>query len=206
LPTLIEQLGCGNFAERERASRVLVALELAAVPALQEAINSKDTEVRRRAALCLDEIQARTWHSLGLAAVRLLLRSKPEGLAAVLIQYLPYAGDEAVEEEIYFGVDHLARQARRADAALMSALDDPLAARRALAGCIVGARGTVHQRFRVRRLLGDPDAEVRLRTAQGLLASGEKASLPTLVALLENSSVALCWQAEELRFFVESCG
>src|SRR5262245_14937573 len=46
---LIEQLGSGDFAERERASQALDAIGADAMDALRAATKSDDAEVRRRA-------------------------------------------------------------------------------------------------------------------------------------------------------------
>ena len=90
--------------------------------------------------------------------------------------------------------------------ALLAALEDKQAARRALAACLVGRLGDGKQQDAVRKLLTDGDPTVRLRAAQGLLAARDKTVVPTLIALLEAKPVALAWQAEELLRWVAGEG
>src|SRR5262249_9011074 len=49
-----------------------------------------------------------------------------------------------------------------------------------------------------RKRLLDGDPWVRLRAAQGLLAAGEKAAIPVLIELLNEDTIDVGWQAEEL--------
>jgi hypothetical protein len=54
---LIEQLGSGNFAEREKASKELAAIGAPALGALRKATKSEDAEIRKRAAALLPQIE-----------------------------------------------------------------------------------------------------------------------------------------------------
>jgi HEAT repeat protein len=198
LDRLVEQLGSDEFKQREEASAKLVKLGLVALPALRRAKVSDDAEVRRRATDGVDQVLKQYRPGLPLAAVRKLLQFQPDGTVAALVRYLPYAGDEAVEEEIYFGVYDLTKAKKSVEPALTTAMSDKPSARRALAACVVGRLGDSDERKAARKLLDDADPTVRLRAAQGLLAAKDKESLPTLVALLEAQPVSVAWQAEEL--------
>jgi HEAT repeat protein len=199
LDQLIRQLGSENFAEREQASRKLTVLGPAALPPLLQAQRGSDREIGRRAADCTREVTAALKPPLPLAVVRLLARRHPAGTVETLLRYLPYAVyDPELEEEVWFALDALAVRDGKLDPAFAGALRDALPARRAVAGCILGRRGDPDQRAIVRKLLNDTAPVVRLRAAQGLLAAKDKDALPVLIALLEEPSVALAWQAEEL--------
>src|SRR5262249_32417297 len=121
-----------------------------------------------------------------------------DGAAAVLLQHLPFAPDETTEEETWFGLDALAAADRRTHEALAAALADRAPARRAAAACVLGRVGTAGQHDTVARLLDDPEAVVRLRAAQGLLAGEDARGLPALIALLKEPDLGVAWQAEEL--------
>jgi HEAT repeat protein len=202
LPELLRQLGDDDFEKREWASRKLVALDRAAVAGLQRRLKSKDIEVQRRAMACLRTIEKATPERAPLAVVGLLAKKKPAGALGALLRYLPYATTSEVEEAIYYAVDALAVKDGRTSPELLKALADPLPARRALAGCVVGRVGTAPERASVRKLFRDANAEVRLRAAQGLLAGKDASGLGALVALLPESPAALAWQAEELLHYV----
>jgi hypothetical protein len=195
---LIGRLGSDDVKEREEASGKLTRLGLVALPALREAAKSDDAEVRKRAGNAVEQIVRDYRLGVPLAAVRTLLRRQPEGTVKTLVGYLPYAGDEAVEEEIYFGLYDLTAKAKTIDGALSAALTNKLPARRALAACIVGRLSDAEQRKAVRKLFDDADATVRLRAAQALLAAEDKDAIPILVKLLGEPVVAVSWQAEEL--------
>jgi hypothetical protein len=177
LELLIRQLGSEQFAEREEASAKLRSLGFAALSALRRATAADDREAARRARVAVREIERQPTLLLPLHVVRRLLALRPAGTVEALVRYLPYAVDEAVEEEIYFGLDALTVRAGKIDPALRKALADPLPARRAVAACLIGRLGNAEERGGVRRLLGDRDPEVRLRAAQGLLAGQDKAAL-----------------------------
>jgi HEAT repeat protein len=198
LDAVVRRLGSDSFRERKEASDKLTKLELVALPLLYRAKNDPDLEVVTRATECIERIQKRTRASLPLAAVRLLLRSHPAGTVETLVRYLPYAGDDRVVEETYFGLEAAAARATRIDPSLVDALTDVFPARRALAGCLAARWGNVGEKNKALPLLMDDAPLVRLRTAQGFLAAGVKEAIPTLIGLLNERSPAIAWQAEEL--------
>jgi HEAT repeat protein len=200
---VIRQLGGETFQEREEASRKLLALGLVGLPRLLEAAKDKDREVARRAKALVDKLRQDDRWGLPLAAVRVVMRGKPDGTFEALLRYLPFAGDEETEEEIWYSLDELAVKDKKHRALLVKALADPLSPRRALSGCLLGRLGTREQRTDVRKLLKDPEPLVRLRVAQGLLAGNDKVAIPVLIALLDEApSVVQAWQAEELLHWV----
>jgi hypothetical protein len=195
---LIAQLGAGEFPKREEASRLLVTIGPLALPALRQAERHADLEVARRASGCVREINKPSRLVLAPAAARLLVKKRPPAAIEVLLRYLPYAVDDETIDEVSFGLEAWAVNNGKLDPAFLAALNDSSPTRRALAACLAGIRSTPDYRARVRLLWTDPDPTVRLRAAQGLLAAGEKESIPVLIELLEGVSTDLSWQAEEL--------
>ncbi len=195
---LLRALGSDNFRERDRATSELIRIGAPAREPLRRAAADKDTEIATRAQACLKLLERDIDLDMPQAAVRLLVRRRVDGAEETLLQYLPSARDEGEEEEIVYGLDALAVGRGRLVAALRAALESKSPACRAAAACIVGRRGSTEDRAAVRRLLADPSPLVRLRSAQGLLAAGDKAGLPPLIALLDEPPVTISWQAEEL--------
>jgi hypothetical protein len=193
---LVKQLGSSVFAEREEASKRLIALGRAALPALRAAPRENDLDLTRRVEACTQAIEAA--NRIELAVVRLLGRRMPDGGAAALLRFVPYAADEQLEETVWFTLDALARKEKQLDRSFEEALKDRLALRRAAAAFILARYGTADQQAAASKLLDDADSRVRLRTAQGLLGGQDKRGLPTLVRLLGDEELALAWQAEEL--------
>jgi HEAT repeat protein len=200
LAVAVRCLGADNFPDRERASRLLVAARRLAVPFLKPALGDSDPEVVRRAARCLKEIERGPDLSLLAAAVRLTAQRRPAGAAEALLAYLPGAGNASVEEAVFESLTVVGLRWGRPGPALIAALGDKHALRRAAAAHVVSRTADAGQRRRVARLLGDPDARVRYEAAAGLALAGDRAAVPALVALLTEAPLSLAWQAEELLY------
>lgn len=199
---LIRQLGSDAFSEREQAADELTGLGPAVLTQLVLAQRHTDPEVAGRAKTCVQKIES-AWHPGLLAAgVRYLLRQPPDGTAQALLQLLPFATTEEAQEEIWFGLDALAVRQRSLDPVFARALKDPEPVRRALAVYLLGRRGNAEQRGQAKQLLADLDPVVRLRAAQGLLGAKDKDAVPVLIALLDQPSIEVAWQAEELLHYV----
>jgi HEAT repeat protein len=203
----VRQLGAGSFAVRDAAHRRLLALGAAALPALRAALRDSnvaaDLESSWRIAKCMRQIEDDYSWADQRAAVRILLRGPPEEtVLATLLRFLPYTPDQTSQEDIWFGAhDWLARQPILRGS-LRSFLTDPLSARRALASFLLARHGDEEHRKSARLLLSDADAHVRLRVAQGLLATGDEAGVPALIELLNEDAVEISWSAEELLVWV----
>ena len=195
---LVRQLGSDSFEEREAASKFLAVSGREAIPGLRRAGDDSDPEMARRARACLDIVERTRQPDLDLAAIRLLVRQRPGRAIETLLAYLATVEDDVLEQEITFSLDTLVRQKETLPDALVAALLHKSPACRRAAGCLVGRLGNAEQQARVRTLLGDADPEVRLRSAQGLLAGRDRAALPALIDLLPGTPLLLAWQAEEL--------
>jgi HEAT repeat protein len=187
---LVTRLGDEQYAVREKAARDLKALGPAALPALRGAAQASDAEVKRRARDCLGSIEAGLRPELAAAAARLLAARAPAGAAKALLAYLPWAPDADAEEEARLALLALTAKAGKPDPDLTAALEDKAPSRRGAAALAVGRSGTAEQRLRVRRLLADPDPQVRLLAARGLLAARDKDAVPAVIDLLTVAPLA----------------
>jgi HEAT repeat protein len=166
---LIRQLGSDHYKDRAQATNKLLAIGRPAVQMLRAAVSDSDREISDRARKCLEKIASGPGPELPAAAARLLVVHKPAGAVEVLVKFVPYADDEWLEEVVQTCVGELAIKGGKVDPALTDALKDPLPARRAVAGYVLGKMGDLGQRLAVRELLADPDAAVRYRAALGLV-------------------------------------
>jgi hypothetical protein len=198
IAALVRQLGSEQFRVRSQASADLVTVGVPALPHLRRVLKDPDIEVRQRARACIEAIKGGRGMELAAAAVRLLKQRRPAGGCGVLLAYLPGADGEVVEEETLLALADLGLQGGKADPALVKALADPAAPRRAAAALLLGRSGSAEQRAAVRRRLADADPRVRLRAAQGLLAAGERAAVPALVKLLGDGPQEVAEEAEDL--------
>ncbi len=199
IQTLIRRLGDDSFKVRQAATTELAALGAAAAPLLRRALDDPDEELKERAENLIrtaDDLEARAAQSA--AAARLIRQRAPADSAAVLLAYTPDAENDEVAEEVLASLAVLAVHEGKVDAAVVAALKDKNASRRAAAGVVVGRSGTPEQRAEVRTLLADPDPRVRFRAAQGLLAGRDRAGVPALVALVKDGPTELAFRSNEL--------
>jgi hypothetical protein len=85
----------------------------------------------------------------------------------------------------------------KADAALVRALEDQIAARRLAAAELLCRYGSAEHRPAVRTLLRDPDLAVRLHVALALAEQKDKDAVPVLIDLLAELAPEQGWLAED---------
>jgi HEAT repeat protein len=196
LKALVRQLGDDAFEAREEASRQLVAAGARARPHLRPVLNDPDVEIARRARDCLRQIEEGTAAVVVRAAVRVLARKQPAGAAAALLNYLPSVEDGLVAGQVRQALADLAAREGKPEPVLVAALKDKQAVKRAAAGAALARLPELLPA--VRRLLHDPDAEVRLRAGLALAGAREKEAVPVLIALLDQVPAPGTGPVEEL--------
>src|SRR5207245_3671979 len=135
--------------------------------------------------------------AMAAAAARRLGWRKPPGAAQVLLDYLPFAPDEALAEEVEAALAEVAVRGRGAEPAVLAALTDKVSLRRAAAGVALCRAGLAPMISLVRPLLHDPEPTVRLRVAMVLAERREQEAIPVLIALLTQLGPAQAAQVEE---------
>jgi HEAT repeat protein len=189
IATLIEQLGSDDFDEREKAEEALIEFGAGARRPLQDALKkSRDLELRKRAERCLAGIGKNSAADVLAAAARLLAHQKPAGSVAALLDYVPSADEREVMEEVVRALGKTGVRDGKADEALVKALKDKLAARRAAAGEVLARVGGGTHLEAVRKLLKDDDTLVRQRVGVALFDSRDRRAVPVLIALLTQVS------------------
>jgi HEAT repeat protein len=195
LAALVQQLGDPSPKVRVKAHRELVSLGSPAVPLLRRASKElDDVEYAARARLCLEQIQGT---SVLAAAARLLGELKPEGTTEVLLNYLPFADDEGVIEEITATLNEVAAPNGKVDPALLRALEDKSPTRRAFAAEVLCRKGGKNWKSNVRKLLKDPKPTVRMRAAVALANLRDAEAIPVLIELLADLSGDQCKPVED---------
>jgi HEAT repeat protein len=198
LEGVIRALADKSFKVRERATAELLGRGPPVLPLLRRGLQGADLETARRIQRCLEGIRQEPWLRQGGAAARRLQTLRPEGACAALIVCLPLADDE-VQEEMLAAVLTLGAPHGNPDPALAKALRDREPSRRAAAALVLGWRGDAAQREAVRGLLRkDPDPEVRLRAAEGLLAGGDSSAIAVLIGTLAEADPDRARRAEDL--------
>ncbi len=198
LTSLIQQLGSDQFDVRETASAELAAAGRRALALIRRALKDPDLEVATRAKRCLQQIERRNDQPMILAALRLVASRRPAGAVETLLNFLPFADDEVVEEEVLTVLGQIASSGSRTEPVLVAAVHSGVSLQRAAAGRLLGRSALSELREAARMLFTDPDAKVRLWTAQGFLAAKDRDALPILIELLVDAPQDIAWQAEDL--------
>jgi hypothetical protein len=197
LAATIARLESPAYKEREKANAALVQEGPRALPMLRQALAGATLEKRMRLEKCIKALDDPRLVEAAIDAVQRLQATAPPGAEAVLFAYAPFAPDEVIDE-VLEALCRLAGRTGKADPRYLAALDDPVPARRAAAAVVVGAFGTAAERDRVRKLLTDDDAGVRLRAAHGLLLARDTSGIAVLIALVAEPDNAVAERAEIL--------
>jgi HEAT repeat protein len=195
---LVRQLGHDRFELREEAAEALRTWGVPALEHLRKALNDPDAEVVRGARACIEEVEGGPGSLLPCAAARILVQRRAPGAVGVLLDYLPFADDDSVVEEVYNCLLAFGSETDRPDAKLIDALTDARPVLRGAAGHVLGRRGSAEEREAVVRLLADPNPHVRFRAARALLKRQDRRVLPALVGLIGEGPLDLAWQTEDI--------
>jgi HEAT repeat protein/outer membrane protein assembly factor BamB len=195
---LLRQFVADSPEERSLATAELLGMGPLAVPALRGVANNLSApEAARRATHCLRWIEGSSASALPPAAARMLAQRKPEGAAAALLAYLPYADNPEVLRAVTAALAEVAAPGGKPDPALLRGLSDSLAVRRAAAGVALARATPPDQVPAVRNLLKDPAPGVRLRTALALAEAHDAEAIPVLIDLLAELPVEQRRRVEE---------
>ena len=197
---LIARLGSDSFEERQRASARLAELGPRVRPMLQRGLGSPDEEINDRLRELLAALEKDQGPKLRAAAVRLLRAKASAGAVSALLDLLPVADDDDLEEELLLTLVLLGVKDSKVDVSLAAAVKHPHPARRRAAALVLGRSGTAEERTAVKALLADADLGVRFRAAQGLLAGRDRAAIPALIALLQDAPQAIYPRVEDMLF------
>ncbi len=198
LVSTVRRMGDESYEVRQRASLNLVATGRPALPLLQRALHDPDLEISRRAERCIDAIERNPLGSLLAAAARLVGERRPVGATQVLLDYLPSADEDYVVDAVLAALMRTGLREGQPGPEIVAALNDPHSLRRAAAAHVMARSAKAEDRRRAALLLRDADPRVCFEAAASLACAGDKAAIPTLLALLEDAPLALAWQAEDL--------
>jgi HEAT repeat protein len=199
--SLIGQLGSKKPDERERAMGQLVSYGPLAVAQLREAMRDPDEpQVAAAARKCLGFIDGGTpgSPSLPAAAARVLAQKKAPGATEALLEFLPFADDDGVMDEVKAALAALVSNDGRVDAAFLHYLDDQKSSlRRTVVAEVLARCGNEEIMPAVRKLMSDPRPVVRLRVALALAENKDAEAVSTLINVLSDLPLPLAKQAEE---------
>lgn len=193
-------LSSSVFAERKKAEVTLLKAGPIARKLLLDLVKAKGTslETIRRAEVIVRKIAEGQDTLFVFATARLIAHHKPPGSGQTLLDYVPFASDARILEEVQQGLNAVAIADGKVDPALLGALSDKHDGKRAAAGeAIVRGGGLGHKKV-VEALLDDKSALVRLGVTLALVEAQDKRAVRGLIDLLADVPKDKVWQIEEL--------
>lgn len=192
-------LGSPVFAERQKASVALTRAGPFAKKLLLDVVKNPQSalETVRRAEAILKKIAGPTDMSNAMATARLIAHDKPPDSGKVLLDYVPFASEPTVMEEVQYALNALAIQDGIADPAFIAAVADKHAGKRASAGEAIVRGGGLAFKSAVARLLGDASPQVRLAVTSALIEARDKKCVPLLIDLMPTVAREQVWTIEE---------
>ena len=185
---LIKQLNAPSFRERHKATKALTELSVLPHQLIEEAMNSKDSELRSRARLVMENRSASIDRKQLRAAFLAIQSAKLKGLTTEVLQTMSQLNQDV---DWRHAVNTLMTTASMKDvAALQEALknDSPIV-RASAVWTIQKIKGKAAINY-IKPLLKDTESKVQLATARALSDLGERSSLQILVNLLASEK----WQ------------
>jgi hypothetical protein len=205
LSRLIRQLGDDSFVVRAKAYQEILKIGPASLIGLKLAEDDPDLEIKLRVDEIKKLVMAKVDPSVQAAAARLLTAIRPAGTTEVLLNYLPFAPDQSVADELCTTIKATAIRDGKIDPLVIKALTDQLAIKRVAA--VDALFGEKEYLPAIRKMLKDASPLVRLRVATALVSAKEKDAVPVLVELLGVLNPEQLWYAEELlRCAAETAG
>jgi HEAT repeat protein len=197
----IAQLGSKKAEEREKAMGELVAYGPLAVAQLRQASRDPDEPVAAAAArrcLAFIEPAGPGATSLPSTAARVMAQKRIPGATEALLDFLPFADDEGVMDEVKAALAALATRDGKLDPAFLRALDDKNSSlRRTVVAEVLARSGNEEVLPALRKLLTDQRPVVRLRVALALAETKDAAAVTTLINVLADLPLPLAKQSEE---------
>ncbi len=207
IQAVIRRLGSNDFEDRLRAAKEVERFGPAAVGPLRTASqNDTDYEVAFQAGECLKHMEKVPHAAVAVAAVRALAKAKPPGTAKVLLAFLPLADDETGSRAIHAALKELAVRDGKAEPALVAALKDPVAERRAAAAVALIEGGPAGERIRIpdaypqvrAAVRAEADVEARFQMLHALLLTARDVeAVGLLIDALPELPRGRLWQAED---------
>jgi HEAT repeat protein len=200
---LIEKFRDASPAVRTKAVEELIDMGPRTASFLRQILERQDSGPNSDQLLglvrqCLAVLDGASSKPLPEAAPRLLALRRPRGTVETLLAYVPFAESDTTAAQIIDVLAIAGCSGGKGDPALVRALKDKVSARRAAAAVALCKGKADEQLPAIRKLLGDSDAVVRLRSAVALAHHGDKSAVPVLIALLVDLPLDQVWEAEEL--------
>lgn len=179
----VVRLKAAPYAERVKATTELVNMGPLIRPLLEQELarGKLDAETDARLRQVLERFPPEKDIAVVSAAARLLVRDKPDGSLAVLLNFVPHVTNESVRQEVQRAINAAGFAGKEPAPGLLAALKAEQPARRAAAAeAMVRVLGPA-AKAKIEALLKDQEAIVRYQLGLALVEKNDKAGLPLLI-------------------------
>lgn len=200
---LIDQLDDFRFEVREKAFKKILGYGTGAMVSLRAASKQRDPEAAVRVNELLNILKEKANPEVQAAVARLLAVQNVKQATGVILNYLPFAADDMVKDELKLALVLLTKQSKKADPALIESLSDKVSTiRRQFAAETILLASAKEQLPKAIELLQDPKVQVRMRVALAMLEQKENATrkkaIDALVKDLGKIPVDQIWEVENI--------
>ncbi|MCI0641992.1 MAG: hypothetical protein L0Y72_04130 [Gemmataceae bacterium] len=195
-----KMLASPQLAERKKAAAYLLKAGALSRDLLRGIVKSpgSDLETVRRAEQILAQIAAGQDRLLAIATARLVAHQPPPQTGQTLLDFIPFAADARLLEEVQKALNVVAVKDGTIEAPFLAALKDKLAAKRGAAGAAIIRAGGLAQKKTVELLLADESPQVRLAIIIALVEAQDKQAVRALIDLLPVVAKDKVWQVEDM--------
>lgn len=186
---LIPRLHAASYADRVKATAELTKMRPIVRPLMENLLLDikADAETMGRLRQVLEQFPAEKDHAASSAAARLIARDKPPEALRVLLDFVPYATNEAVRQDVQRAINAVALVDKKPAPVLLETLKDKDAARRAAAGEALVRVVGLGAKDQISPLLTDEHPLVRYQVGLALVEKHDKGGLPLLIDSLAES-------------------
>lgn len=190
---------------RDKAVADLVAIGPAVLPLVRRVASEGTPRERTLATQVVTSLEKSSQVvRLPECAPRLLALRRPGETVAILLDVIPWLESPQLEQQIREVLPSVALQQGKSPPALLDRFRSKLPQVRGMAAAVLARIGTAEELARVRDLLTDADATVRMQAALGLIQRGQRDAVPALIALLGQLPLERAGEVED--FLLELAG
>lgn len=197
---MVANLGSRSYIDRVSANEQLQKLGINSVPALLQAQDSPDREIRHRAQVTLVNIRRQDKVELIQAAATVLAHRNPKGTARALVRSLPTISDPVTVQMIHDALAKIARPEGKVEPDLVTALSSQHPATRAGAAVALCRVNATEHFATIEKLLDSEDTYEQMHVGIALARQGNKNAIPVLIRLLTKVPASQIWEIEDILY------
>jgi hypothetical protein len=198
----VARLNVATYADRIKATAELKKMGPVVRPLLENLLVEikADAETVGRLRQAQEQFPAEQDVAATSAAARLIARDRPQGSLPALLEFVPYATNESVRQEVQRAINAVALIEKKPAPLLVAALKDASPARRAAAGEAILRVVGLAVKDKIAPLLADPHPLVRYQIGMALVEKHDQRGVSLLIQTVADSPCDRAENALELLY------